>query len=152
MVRRKTGDGGQVFERQRLVEMPFDVRGDARHSLLVRLQRVGFHVSSVGCPHTLILTFFADSRAAAVFSKNGREDERSHRVCWPLKEMVVRFLKRYWGWILGGICLATAALAGLMWWMMTQPMYQPGDVRAGRNRSEEHTSELQSLRHLVCRL
>ena len=47
----------------------------------------------------------------------------------------MRFLKRYWGWILGGICLATAALAGLMWWMMTQPMYQPGDVRAGRNLS-----------------
>ena len=28
-----------------------------------------------------------------------------------------------------------AALTGLMWWMMTQPMYQPGDVRAGRNLS-----------------
>src|SRR5471030_3460438 len=27
-----------------------------------------------------------------------------------------------------------------------------GRVRAGRGRSEEHTSELQSLRHLVCRL
>ena len=45
------------------------------------------------------------------------------------------FLKRYWGRILGGICLAVAASAGLMWWMMTQPMYQPGDVRAGRNVS-----------------
>src|ERR1039458_10630822 len=27
-----------------------------------------------------------------------------------------------------------------------------GHDRAGRHRSEEHTSELQSLRHLVCRL
>ena len=27
----------------------------------------------------------------------------------------MRFLKRYWGRILGGICLAVAALAGLMW-------------------------------------
>jgi proline iminopeptidase len=45
----------------------------------------------------------------------------------------VRFLKRYWGRILGGICLGAAALAGLMWWMTMQPMYQPGDVRAGRN-------------------
>src|SRR5215212_10571526 len=27
-----------------------------------------------------------------------------------------------------------------------------GERRAGRIRSEEHTSELQSLRHLVCRL
>ena len=45
------------------------------------------------------------------------------------------FLKRYWGRILGGICLAVAALAGLMWWMMTQPMYHPGDVRAGHNLS-----------------
>src|SRR5258705_2945913 len=27
-----------------------------------------------------------------------------------------------------------------------------GRKRAGLNRSEEHTSELQSLRHLVCRL
>src|SRR5436853_3506358 len=26
------------------------------------------------------------------------------------------------------------------------------DYKAGRSRSEEHTSELQSLRHLVCRL
>jgi len=47
----------------------------------------------------------------------------------------VRFLKRYWGRILGGICLAAAALTGLMWWMMTEPMYRPGDVRAGRNLS-----------------
>src|SRR5258705_5504761 len=29
---------------------------------------------------------------------------------------------------------------------------QTEDVRAARFRSEEHTSELQSLRHLVCRL
>src|SRR5471030_3448005 len=34
---------------------------------------------------------------------------------------------------------------------------EPGDVRRGQDqnavgRSEEHTSELQSLRHLVCRL
>src|ERR1039458_8139532 len=28
----------------------------------------------------------------------------------------------------------------------------PGSVGAGPDRSEEHTSELQSLRHLVCRL
>src|SRR5258708_26790136 len=28
----------------------------------------------------------------------------------------------------------------------------PGDRRAGKNRSEEHTSELQSPDHLVCRL
>src|SRR5262245_64967808 len=28
----------------------------------------------------------------------------------------------------------------------------PLDLRGGRGRSEEHTSELQSLRHLVCRL
>src|SRR5262245_62545857 len=27
-----------------------------------------------------------------------------------------------------------------------------GDLTAGQGRSEEHTSELQSLRHLVCRL
>src|SRR5437899_3710622 len=27
-----------------------------------------------------------------------------------------------------------------------------GDARHGESRSEEHTSELQSLRHLVCRL
>src|ERR1022692_2605047 len=60
MVWRETGDGGQFFERQRLVEMPFDVRDYARHSLLIRLQRAGFHVSRVGCPHRLILTFFAD--------------------------------------------------------------------------------------------
>ena len=52
------------------------------------------------------------------------------------------FLKRYWGRILGGICLAVAALAGLMWWMMTQPMYQPGDVRAGRNVSATEQSVL----------
>src|SRR5437899_9000793 len=30
--------------------------------------------------------------------------------------------------------------------------HHPADDRAGRARSEEHTSELQSLRHLVCRL
>src|SRR5262245_63544841 len=29
---------------------------------------------------------------------------------------------------------------------------RPGMVAARRQRSEEHTSELQSLRHLVCRL
>src|SRR5205814_10392925 len=29
---------------------------------------------------------------------------------------------------------------------------QPGDGAASQTRSEEHTSELQSLRHLVCRL
>src|SRR5437899_9246075 len=36
-----------------------------------------------------------------------------------------------------------------------KPIREPGDVggRTGRvGRSEEHTSELQSLRHLVCRL
>src|SRR5262245_34287979 len=33
-------------------------------------------------------------------------------------------------------------------------LFQPGDAEAAlrRTRSEEHTSELQSLRHLVCRL
>src|SRR5262245_50144871 len=32
------------------------------------------------------------------------------------------------------------------------PYYPPGDAALGAARSEEHTSELQSLRHLVCRL
>src|SRR5205814_9603160 len=31
-------------------------------------------------------------------------------------------------------------------------LHGPGERDRGRNRSEEHTSELQSLRHLVCRL
>src|SRR5262245_64603691 len=30
--------------------------------------------------------------------------------------------------------------------------YRPGTGNSQRSRSEEHTSELQSLRHLVCRL
>src|SRR5205814_7522092 len=32
------------------------------------------------------------------------------------------------------------------------PSRRRGRMRCGKGRSEEHTSELQSLRHLVCRL
>src|SRR5947199_6284749 len=41
-----------------------------------------------------------------------------------------------------------AARRDLVWWLV--PLRAEG--REGRPRSEEHTSELQSLRHLVCRL
>src|SRR5437899_9301727 len=46
--------------------------------------------------------------------------------------------------ILGGGSKAAAALLGLR--------DRPTAIFAGSDRSEEHTSELQSLRHLVCRL
>src|SRR5262245_63093563 len=40
--------------------------------------------------------------------------------------------------------------ASRRWWRTRRPTATP--CRCGSPRSEEHTSELQSLRHLVCRL
>src|ERR1039458_4677903 len=57
-------------------------------------------------------------RLSILFSKNGQAGERLRRLFWPGRRRFVRFLKRYWGWMLGGICLAVAALAGLMWLVM----------------------------------
>src|SRR5436853_3061231 len=37
-------------------------------------------------------------------------------------------------------------------WPRTLPVTLPGKIFQSTGRSEEHTSELQSLRHLVCRL
>src|ERR1035441_9214750 len=52
--------------------------------------------------------------------------------------------------------LAAVAVAAILW--MVRGMAAPGDISSALSqnpdvyRSEEHTSELQSLRHLVCRL
>src|SRR5438045_5938713 len=47
----------------------------------------------------------------------------------------------------GGAAVAATALVGGAFWY-----FMPGSGSSTRGRSEEHTSELQSLRHLVCRL
>src|SRR5437899_3648118 len=45
--------------------------------------------------------------------------------------------------------LTLAVYLSVQWWAAWYPGAEPG---GGGYRSEEHTSELQSLRHLVCRL
>src|SRR2546422_7150472 len=44
------------------------------------------------------------------------------------------------------------AVAGVVWAMVGPPLIAYAATRVRRGRSEEHTSELQSRLHLVCRL
>src|ERR1035438_1148185 len=66
---------------------------------------------------------------------------------------LVRQLMDFFGAL---VLLVVAAIPMLMIALLIK-LFSPGPVffrqqRSGLNRSEEHTSELQSLRHLVCRL
>lgn len=42
----------------------------------------------------------------------------------------MQFLRMYWAPMAGVLAFLTVVVAGWMWWMMQQPMYTPGDVRA----------------------
>src|SRR5258705_6189548 len=53
-----------------------------------------------------------------------------------------------------GAVAAVAADDGRLAWVVKYPRaaFRSGDPDKSESRSEEHTSELQSLRHVVCRL
>src|ERR1035441_5371166 len=81
----------------------------------------------------------AENSGAEKTSSPLREILRKDRVLWWTVDAVLTIA------LVGGIWLAHKRIP--FWWLQHKWIHFPS-----RARSEEHTSELQSLRHLVCRL